>query len=114
MACFLVAEDASESWSVVSLEAEGGAYFLTGEDAHPLCHRRERSTTGFPAVIVRHTRETKITWTLMTACGERIRINGQPMVIGIHVLADNDELCVEGCRPLYFSATNRVDVVIAK
>jgi hypothetical protein len=46
--------------------------------------------------------QAKLDWVLLALCGTRVRINGDPLALGIRVLADRDEIGFGGIRA-YFS-----------
>lgn len=94
--------DVSKQWAVTPLE--GDAFTLTANPLHPGWVRRNRDESDNPAIILRRQGPDAEIWVLITAIKASVRVNGMPLLTGIHVLRDRDELRVGGVGRVFFSA----------
>jgi hypothetical protein len=95
-------ESAAGDWLVTPLD--GGAFALPAGAAQPRARRRPaeaaRSTT---ALLLRSRLPDGETGLVMGVTAAGVLLNGEPLRTGIRVLADRDELHVDGVGRVFFS-----------
>jgi hypothetical protein len=83
-------------WDVLPLDA--GAFDLTASPPRAVAPGAART-----AVLRRAEGQGEPVWLLLAASGAGVSVNGLPAPAGIRVLADRDEIQVDGGGPLIFS-----------
>src|SRR5437773_2503848 len=99
--------DEAEQWAVLRLEQ--AAFTLTSVPPRPVaCLPGAR---GLPAnVLLLRAGEKDCTWLLVAAAGAEVSVNGMPLVTGIQVLADRDEIRISSADSYYFSTESLASV----
>jgi len=80
-----------------------------GEGRVSLPDRRGGSHASWPMVL-RAARSGGEQWMLLSCDGAPVQVNGRPLMAGVRILRDRDEIRLAGESPLYFS-TERLPVV---
>lgn len=93
-------EARSAEWAVTPLD--GGAVALGGDTDGP-----DESQRGGSALLLRSRRGAEEIWLVMSTSPRGVRLNGAPLSTGIRVLADRDELQLDG-RGRFFFSTERL------
>ncbi len=95
-------QDPDGSWVLSALA--GSEFMLTGDAALPLrIGSTQQEREEHEAILLRRQDTTAEAWVLMASPRSNVRINGTPVApLGIRVLMDRDEICVNGTR-LFFS-----------
>jgi len=101
----------SVGWSVVPLE--GGSYEFSGSGLTELGGpSSDGAAQQSPVLIRRSNGGTDVEWILLSTDLTRVSVNGQPLVLGVRVLRDRDEITVrraDGPGPLRcFFSTQRL------
>ena len=99
-------EAQSDQWTAVPLEAE--AYVLGNGYGPLICPVAEDGE----AVLLRKAEAARESWVLLTPSEAEVVVNGMPLVSGIHVLLDHDEIRLGGPDRLFFS-TERLSTIEA-
>lgn len=99
-------QEGKRVWGVFPLEAQN----LSLPDALPAggIGRRD-GLEPTEAILLRPDSESGTRWVLMSA-SESVRVNGLPLLTGIHVLDDRDEICMGALCPVYFSTEDLAQV----
>jgi hypothetical protein len=98
-------EEAS-NWAIAPLaETDEGTAVLTRDGEVQVKLRRGQREPGTGAFIKRLLVQGRETWTLMSRPkGAAVRVNGIPLLAGLRVLRDRDEILFEGANRIYFSS----------
>lgn len=101
-------DDGGAGWAALPLA--GSAYRFT--DTVPFVRRAEAPAgLGQNAMLVRVIQERAENWLLVVPRGARLWVNGQKPPLGVHALAERDEIRFGNGRRLYFSAERLPQVV---
>jgi hypothetical protein len=100
--------DEGLAWATIPLEDE--AFALTGDATAPL-RLRKRSPGSERVLVLRASANGKEQWVLVSAGkSHEIRINGTPLLAGMRVLRNRDEILFNGER-MFFSTERLARVV---
>jgi hypothetical protein len=80
--------DDANAWRAMPLTAE--AFALAGASVEPLI--ASSATAGAGAVLLRRVATSPDTWAILGDARHRLRVNGAPVLLGVAVLADRDEI----------------------
>lgn len=95
-------KNGSEQWAVLPLEAE--AFVLTTKLPQPLQSAQATDEESVSRVVLlRERREAEASWVLISGRERNVQVNGIPLTLGVRVVADRDEISVEGIGSFYFS-----------
>lgn len=100
MAHFWV-QDPTTGWAIAPLEGEVLALSVDGFSQAHVSPEGAASADG-PRVARRQGPEGE-SWVLMAGTKGCVRVNGLPLVLGLQVLADRDEVLLDGSARLFFS-----------
>ena len=93
-------KDEADQWSVMPLEQP--AFTLTSEGPRPIDDlSHARLTQG---VLLLRAVEADGKWVLIASADAEVAINGMPLIAGLRVLVDKDEIHVSKLDSYYFSA----------
>lgn len=96
-------ESAAGDWLVTPLD--DGAFALPASGAPPRVHRQlAEAARGTAALLLRSRLPDGETWLVMGLAPSGVLLNGEPLRTGIRVLADRDELHVDGVGRVFFSS----------
>ena len=104
-------EEGLPAWAIAQLPDDAGAFVLTGDPGHPVrVDGKDHKGSVVARVLLVGDRQNE-TWVLQSSAREGLRVNGLPLVAGIRVLEDLDELRIGGTERIYFSTerTARVE-----
>jgi hypothetical protein len=100
-------EDENEAslseWAIAHLPEDSRAFVLTDDPRQPVRLRGKGRSGSVVAYLVRIGDRQKERWVLQSPASEKIRVNGFPLVGGIRVLEDLDELRTQATGRMYFS-----------
>jgi len=110
MACLWTENDFAE-WTASLLGGDADSYALTRDPADPVRatgEEEEEAGTGV-ALLVRSlkTRSSVESWGLLSGPGSGVRVNGRPMVTGLRMLRDRDEIRTPALATMFFTADTR-------
>jgi len=96
--------DGAAQWAIASLDC-GQAFALRSDPAAPvrLRSQRQKGKNQESAIIVRRQKAGEETWVLISRDTAHVRVNGLPLVIGMKVLQDRDQIRVDGVGRMFFS-----------
>jgi hypothetical protein len=105
-------KNATEQWAVLPLEET--AFTLTANPPHSIGSLVEENNVLANVLLLR-TAEAERTWVLVAGSGTGVSVNGMPLVTGIRVVGDRDEIRVPGSGSFYFSTETlaRVEEFVA-
>ena len=101
MAHLLVRQDDTECWGV--LELDGEPVVLTSDVTRPLRKRQGSEDAGSGLILGGTRHGDHEVWTLLVSRASEATVNGTPLLSGMRVLRDRDEIIVGGTDRLYFS-----------
>ena len=93
-------------WTRDWAPASGGEWMvlpLRDSEANPLPRSDGDAALILPVRVPGERSGNATAWVLLAACGAALWANGLPVLTGIRVLRDRDELRVGGSEPVYFS-----------
>ncbi len=96
-------ETGGPEWAIASLGDDAGVFALTDDPREPVRVRGKGRNGSAVAYIVRQECRQSDTWILQSHETERIRVNGLPLVAGIRVLEDRDEILTRETGRIFFS-----------
>ena len=91
----------SGQWAVLLLEAD--AFDLSTNPPRPLDGRVAGEHLASSTVLINAGADGRDVWALIAGLTSDVRVNGQPVSIGIRVVKDRDEIRVRPVGALYFS-----------
>jgi hypothetical protein len=92
-------KDESAQWAVLPFDED--AYSLATVPPQPLREGSGNDQIAPGAVLMRA--EGAPGWVLIAAAPCDVRVNGEPLVLGIRALKDRDEIRIKGAGAFYFS-----------
>ena len=93
-------QDDTDGWGVFPLAAQ----LLSLRDALPAAGQRTHDgRAGSEAILLRSAGVGATRWVLL-ATSQGVLVNGVPLLTGIRVLVDRDEIRLRAARPVYFSS----------
>ncbi|MFQ5738714.1 MAG: hypothetical protein ACE5JX_06840 [Acidobacteriota bacterium] len=97
--------DSTDGYAVAELD--GKRFTLCADTNNPVA-RATRGTPGSsPAndliLLAKSARNQDVVWLLLGGVEARVHLNGEPLVAGMAVLADRDEIRISGGARFYFS-----------
>jgi len=92
--------DGGEGWAVLRLEGE--AVSLAAPLPRVVVAGREAGDVEAP-VLLRHGDGVACRWVLLAGGEGAVRVNGLPLVGGLRLVEDRDEIWPRGAAPLFFS-----------
>ena len=96
-------EESSSKWAIARLPEDSWAFVLTDDPGLPVRLGGKGRSGSVVAYLVRIGDRQKERWVLQSPEREKIRVNGYPLVGGIRVLEDLDELRTQTTGRIYFS-----------
>lgn len=93
--------DANQKWEAVALSEE--AYDLRNFPSLP-------RTFAQAAVVMKIADGAPGTWAVMAGGKGEVYLNGHPIIAGLAILADRDEIRINGSSPLFFSTETLASV----
>ncbi len=110
MAHLWVAVSNNDDWAIVNLDGNSNAVVLSRDAGNPIRVRRGPTDNGAALILGAGRQGEQEVWVLLLREGTDLRVNGMPVLGGLRVLRDRDEIAVGGSR-LYFSTERlaRVD-----
>ena len=94
-------KNVSDEWAVLPLEAD--AFALTTNPPRPVPNGRVLDESVSQVVLLCDRRGAEASWVLISGREREVRLNGVPLMLGVRVVADRDEIFVAGVGKLYFS-----------
>lgn len=96
--------DEGGGWAATALDGEPEAFFLTGDPQSPVSARQsEGAARGDVCLVRRMALSGTEAWTLVAPDGAAVSINGDPVMLGMRVLRDRDEIRVSQREAVFFS-----------
>lgn len=97
----------SEGWEIRSLESERYRLHACGSGVGPqLLPERDPEAAAPHALLLRRREAAEPAdagWALVADRRLRVFVNGEPLVVGLALLRDRDEIRVDGAEPVYLS-----------
>jgi len=93
--------DETESWAVLPLEHD--AFSLHGESPQPIARRLGEGEGLSEVLLIRTDSGQAHSWVLIANATAGVSVNGIPLVAGIRVVSDRDQIRMQGAREFYFS-----------
>lgn len=90
-------------WAVARLPEDERAFVLTDDPRQPVRIRGKRSNGSVVAELIRFGDRLNDTWVLLSRARELIQVNGLPLIGGIRVLQDKEEILTRASGRIYFS-----------
>ena len=111
MAHIWVYSEPEKLWAVMPM-VEGSMLEFTGEDKRPLRQSAGGTSSRFPILMSASGLPGEETsWTLLAQPDANLWVNGLPLISGIRLLRNQDEICILGCRRFYFSTDSLPQVM---
>lgn len=88
-----------QQWALLPLEADG--FCLSSHP--PRLLDQERQMLSEQVALFRERGGVHESWILLCGARKQVSVNGFPLVAGIRVLSDRDEIRIEGAGTLFFS-----------
>ncbi len=109
--------DEEGGWAVTALDGDRETFFLTGDPQNPVsaqqsegAEQSEGAAGGDVCLLRRLGLSGTEAWTLVAPDGTSVSINGEPVILGMRVLRDRDEIRV-GQREAVFFSTEQLAIV---
>jgi len=100
----LPADSNGRQLGMAKLADEAEAFLLSHEVAAPVRMRGKREGSNRSAQII-HVKGTEPeVWALVAPKGKDVLVNGIPLIAGLRVLRDRDEILLQGMPRMYFSS----------
>ena len=90
-------------WAIARLPEDARAFVLTDDPRQPIRIRGKASNGSVVAELFRFGDRMQETWVLQSTERERIQVNGFPLIGGIRVLQDKEEIFAREFGRIYFS-----------
>ena len=90
-------------WAIARLPEDARAFVLTNDPRQPVRRRGKASNGSVVAELLRFGDRLNETWVLQSPARELIQVNGFPLVGGIRVLQDKEEILTRASGRIYFS-----------
>lgn len=90
-------------WAIARLPEDARAFVLTDDPRQPVRIRGKGSNGSVVAELIRFGDRLNETWVLQSPARELIQVNGFPLVGGIRVLQDKEEILTRASGRIYFS-----------
>jgi len=104
-------EESPSDWAIVPLPSSGVDITATPDGRIVRIRGVNQHAADVAAVRVCSGPDTRRQWHLMAPRASRVSINGLPLLGGMRVLADRDEVHVAGCTSFFFSTEELARVV---
>ena len=98
-------KDYDESWSVVALDTDDtDCLVLEGNAARPVVRPEANAVPSVAPLLVRHGIGAREQWAIVTRASDaRVRVNGEPLFLGVRILNDRDEIRTIGGTRIFYS-----------
>ena len=91
--------DAGEQWAVLPLHAD--AFMLSANPPRPVSSAKDEVASR--VMLLRNAQTGSPSWVLIAGTERTVRVNGVGLSLGMRVVADRDEIHVEGVGAYFFS-----------
>ena len=99
----------ARTWAVLPLETD--RFRLDTDPPRRVAEEIVGSDDADGVLLLREPADEGTAWIILADVRHHVRVNGLPLPAGIRVLADRDEIHVEGKDPWYFSTEETARVV---
>lgn len=93
--------DRTESWAVLPLEHD--AFALNAESPQPIARRLGDVEARSEVLLIRTDSGKANSWILIANATAGVSVNGIPLLAGIRVVSDRDQIRMRGAHEFYFS-----------
>jgi hypothetical protein len=90
-------------WTIARLPGDAWAFVLTDDPRQPVRLRGKGRSVSVVAHMRRIGDRQNEMWVLQSPKSEEVRVNGFPLIAGIRVLEDLDEVRIQATGRIYFS-----------
>ena len=102
--------DGHPAWALARLPDDAGYFVLTDDPRQPVRLGGKGQNGSEVARVLRVGDRQNETWVLQSPESEKLHVNGLPLVAGLRVLVDLDELQARGKGRIYFSTQRKARV----